>query len=126
MFGALRRPIRFLVFWCNFRVSWAVRYGFRRVFAFSVKAMEAFVFRLSHESSGGFGESGNEGSSLLCVDFGDDVSSDPARFVSFMVSSSSIGVLVGGDFLSGDIVLSDAFSWSGDFSRVCTFSWVDS
>ena len=60
---------------CPFNVSWAVRYGFRSVLAFSVKGMDAVVCRFNHvASSCCLGESGS-GGGLSSVNFrgGDSV-----------------------------------------------------
>ena len=52
---------------CAFSVSWAVRYGLSRVFAFSVKVVVAAVFSRSHAESSVPGESGRGGGpGMLC------------------------------------------------------------
>ena len=51
----------------SLRVSFAVLYGLRRVFAFSVKTMEALVFRRSQLASSWFGESGSAGGGSIRI-----------------------------------------------------------
>jgi hypothetical protein len=51
----------------SLRVLFAVLYGLRRVFAFSVKVMEAFVCRRSQLASSWFGESGSAGGGSIRI-----------------------------------------------------------
>ena len=64
--GVLRRLSRLPV--VIERASRAVRYGFSKVFAFSLNAIAAFVFRFNQVWSSWIGESGRGGrSACLCV-----------------------------------------------------------